>query len=230
MLVRSYHEVHSPHTNAKLINICKEIGRKNYWIGSGDPPHNMVEEYIQQWHSAFLTGEYIGIEYWVYQSEKGNTFDGFHFDKDEMDPQIEHPKWCGCVNLTYDFGATCISDMTYGNIKPKECIFSYGDEAKTLLWDGNLAWADLAGEDDCRLYINVWTKRKPRGLIRSKEIPYPRQHYITGMYKKDKVIPYTGSYLCHTHICGDMFDEFVLREPDERQAGCTYLVTDATLS
>ncbi len=228
MLVRSYHEVHSPHTNALLLQTCEEIGRRNYWIGSDTPPHNMVEEYLQQWYRAFLTGEYVGIEYWVYKAVKNNPM-SFHFDKDEKDPQIEHPKWCGLVNLTHDKTATCISDMTYGNIKPEECIYSYGDESKTLLWDGNVAWGDMEGDGEVKLYINVWTQRKPKGLVRSKEIPYPRQQYITGLYKKDRIIPYEGEHTYHTHICSDMFDQFILKEPSNREAGCTYRVTDATL-
>ena len=67
---------------------CGKIGRKNYWIGKDDAPRNYVEEYIQQWYKMFLTGDYMGIEYWVYKSEDGHSFDPFHFDKDEMDPQI----------------------------------------------------------------------------------------------------------------------------------------------
>jgi len=229
MLIRSYQDIHSPHTNTLLKHTCEEIGRKNYWIGKDDRPHNMVEEYIQQWYKAFLTGYYDGIEYWVYQSQEGNSFDGFHFDKDEMDPQIEHPKWCGCVNLTFDRSATCISDMTYGSIKPNECVFSYGNEAKTLIWDGNVAWADLAGDNDCRLYMNVWTKRRPKGLLRSKEIEFMRQVYMTGMYKKDKIIQYSGSFTHHTHICGDLFDQFILKEPADRESGATYRVPDCVV-
>ena len=229
MLIRSYLEIHSPIHNAQLLHACQQIGNRNHWIGSDTPPHNMVEEYLQQWYRAFLTGDYVGIEYWVYKSKEGLPM-SFHFDKDEMDPQIEHPKWCGLVNLTHDKSATCISDMTYGNIKPEECIYSYGDESKTVIWDGNVAWGDMEGEGEVKLYINVWTQRKPRGLVRSKEIAYPRQQYITGLYKKDKIIPYVGEHKYHTHVCGDMFDQFVLKEPSNTDSGCTYRVTEATLA
>ena len=100
------------------------------------------------------------MEYWVYKSEDGNSFDPFHFDKDERDPQITHPKWSACINMTLDKGATCISNMTYGDIKPTECVYSYGAEGKTVMWDGNVAWSDMAGHDDCKLYVNVWTDRE----------------------------------------------------------------------
>lgn len=229
MLIRSYQQIHTEHTNAKLLHTCNEIGRRNYWIGKSDSPHNMVEEYLQQWYGAFLTGDYEGIEYWVYKSVKNNPM-SFHFDKDEMDPQIEHPKWCACVSLTNDKSATCISNMTYGSIKPEECVYSYGEVGKTVLWDGNVAWGDMEGDGEVKLYINVWTQRKPRGLIRSKEIDYYRQAYMLGMYKKNNIIPYEGEHVYHTHFCSDMFDQFILKEPASREVGSTYRVTDAVLS
>ena len=229
MLIRSYLDVHTPNVNCTLQHNCNSIGRKNYWLGKEDAPRNFIEEYLHQWYYAFLTGDYKGMEYWVYKSEDGNSFDPFHFDKDERDPQITHPKWTGCINMTLDKGATCISDMKYGDIKPTECIYCYGAESKTVLWDGNLAWGDMEGEGEVKLYINVWTQRKPKGLVRSKEIAYPRQQYITGLYKKNKIIPFKGEHIYHTHICSDTFDSFILKEPSSREAGCTYRVTDATL-
>ena len=227
MLIRSYQEVHSPHTNATLLHTCNEIGKRNYWIGKDTPPHNMVEEYLQQWHRQFLTGDYVGIEYWVHQSEENNPF-GFHFDKDEHDPQIEHPKWIGCINLTMDQHATCISDMKYGDIKPKECIYSYGNEGKVTIWSGEYAYGDMVGMDDTKIYVNVWTKREPKGLIRSKEIEYPRQKYF-GMMTKDKVEDYTGATKAHTHICQDLFDLFILKEPIDIGWGGTYRVPDCVV-
>ena len=229
MLVRSYNDIHTPNINCTLLYNCNSIDRKNYWIGKNDAPRNMIEEYIQQWYKAFLTGDYKGIEYWVYGSEDGNSFDPFHFDKDELDPQITHPKWSAVVNLTYDLGATCITDMVYGDMRPSECIYSYGNEGKTVIWDGNRAWADMAGQDDRRLYLNVWTDRRPKGLTRSKEMPYYHQECIKKIYEKDKIIPFDGDYLTHTHVCNDMFDEFVLKEPAERMAGRTYRVEDVVL-
>lgn len=229
MLVRSYYNIHTPNINTTLLYNCGKIGRKNYWIGKDDAPRNYVEEYIQQWYKMFLTGDYMGIEYWVYKSEDGHSFDPFHFDKDEMDPQIEHPKWIGLVNLTLDRGATCISNMTYGDIKPTECVYSYGQEGKTLIWDGNVAWADLAGYDDCKLYLNVWTKRRPKGLIRSEEMPYYHQSMVTGIYKKSKIQTYQGEFKHHTHICGDLFDQFVMKEPVETLPGDTYRVPDCVV-
>lgn len=230
MLVRSYNDVHTPNVNCTLLYNCNSVDRgKNYWLGKDDHPHNYIEEYLHQWYNAFLTGDYVGLEYWVYGSEKGNSFDPFHFDKDEMDPQIEHPKWSAVVNLTYDHGATCISDMVYGDLRPSECIYSYGNESKTVIWDGNVAWADLAGDEDRRLYINVWTTRQPKGLSRTKEMPYYPMSMIKGMYEKDKIIPYDGEYITHTHICQDMFDQFVLKEPSEIEPGCTYRVEDVVL-
>tara|TARA_B000000557_G_C20716651_1_gene418256 strand:+ start:203 stop:895 length:693 start_codon:yes stop_codon:yes gene_type:complete len=230
MLIRSYEDIHTPNINTTLLFNCLNIGRKNYWIGKSDPPHNFVEEYIQQWYHMFLTGDYMGIEYWVYKSEDGNSFDPFHFDKDEMDPQIEHPKWTGLVNLTLDQGATCISDMTYGDLKPTKCFYSYGQESKTVIWDGDRAWSDLAGHDDCKLYLNVWTKRIPKGLTRSEEMPYYRQSMLTGIYKKNRIKTYEGEFLHHTHVCGDLFDHFVIKEPAERNFGDTYLVPDVVVS
>ena len=204
MLIRSYVEIHSPIHNAQLLHACQQIGNRNHWIGSDTPPHNMVEEYLQQWYRAFLTGDYVGIEYWVYKAVKGSPM-SFHFDKDEMDPQIEHPKWCGLVNLTYDKSATCISDMKYGDIKPTECIYSYGAEGKTMIWDGNVAWSDMASHDDCKLYVNVWTDRRPKGLTRSKEMPYYPYTMIKGIYDKCPIIPFEGDdYVTHTHMCGNV--------------------------
>ena len=119
--------------------------------------------------------------------------------------------------------------MTYGDIKPTECVYSYGQEGKTLIWDGNVAWADLAGYDDCKLYLNVWTKRRPKGLIRSKEMPYYHQSMVTGIYKKSKIQTYQGEFKHHTHICGDLFDQFVMKEPVETLPGDTYRVPDCVV-
>ena len=231
MLFRSYLDIHTPNVNCTLQHNCNQIGRKNYWLGKEDAPRNFIEEYLHQWYYAFLTGDYKGMEYWVYKSEDGNSFDPFHFDKDEKDPQITHPKWTGCINMTLDKGATCISDMKYGDIKPTECIYSYGAEGKTMIWDGNVAWSDMASYDDCKLYVNVWTERRPKGLTRSKEMPYYPYAMINGMYEKCPIIPFeSDDIVTHTHMCGDLFDQFVIKEPAERNFGETYRVTDVVLA
>ena len=231
MLIRSYIDIHSPNINCTLQYNCGQIGRKNYWIGKNDAPRNMVEEYIQQWYKMFLTGDYKGIEYWVYKSEDGNSFDPFHFDKDEKDPQITHPKWSAVVNLTLDKGATCISNMTYGDIKPTECVYSYGAEGKTVIWDGNVAWADMASYEDCKLYLNVWTTRRPKGLTRSKEIPYYHQDLVSGIYKKVRVKTLeSDDIVTHTHMCDDLFDHFVIKEPGDREFGDLIRVPDVVVA
>ena len=133
--------------------------------------------------------------------------------------------------MTLDKGATCISDMKYGDIKPTECIYSYGAEGKTMIWDGNVAWSDMASHDDCKLYVNVWTDRRPKGLTRSKEMPYYPLTMIKGIYDKCPIIPFEGDdIVTHTHMCGDLFDHFVIKEPGDRNFGETYRVTDVVVS
>ena len=72
MLFRSYLDIHTPNVNCTLQHNCNQIGRKNYWLGKDDAPRNFIEEYLHQWYFAFLTGDYKGMEYWVYRSEDGN--------------------------------------------------------------------------------------------------------------------------------------------------------------
>ena len=62
-----------------------------------------------------------------------------------------------------------------------------------MIWDGNVAWSDMARHDDCKLYINVWTERKTqRDWLDQKRyhtIPdsYDHWHYIS-----DPIIPFEG--------------------------------------
>ena len=223
---RIYTDIHYASTNAKLLLQAKEIGRENFWIAPGSQPCNMVEDYIQQYYKKFFTGPYKGIEYWVYIPPEGHTIDGFHFDKDEGDPQLTHPEWISCINLTYDTCATCVSDMEYGDIRPKEVLYTYGDEGKTVIWPGNYAWSDMAGTgEEVRIYLNIWKERRPQGLHRSKVIEWEPIEW--NMLKKQTPIEYQGEYFTHTHMCGDTFDTFILQEPVNTSAGQSYLVTDA---
>ena len=40
-------------------------------------------------------------------------------------------------------------------------------------------------------------------------MPYYHQSMVTGIYKKSKIQTYQGEFKHHTHICGDLFDQFV---------------------
>jgi hypothetical protein len=88
----------------------------------------------------------------------------------------------------------------------------------------------MASYDDCKLYLNVWTTRKPKGLTRSKEIPYYHQDLVSGIYKKVRMKTLeSDDIVTHTHMCDDLFDHFVIKEPGEREFGDLIRVPDCVV-